>query len=100
MTTAVSLMSPEFRTLLGAMHAREYLEAGVSSVRVVGHSGIQGDIALRDAINAGLAQANNLRRARNGAASAQMPRTSPTCAMLPPTSGGTLRPTTRVLYSA
>lgn len=54
LTSAVSLMSPEFRTLLGAMHAREYLEAGVTSVRVVGHSGIQGDIALRDAIKAGL----------------------------------------------
>lgn len=54
LTSTVSLMSPEFRTLLGAMHAREYLEAGVTSVRVVGHSGIQGDIALRDAIKAGL----------------------------------------------
>jgi imidazolonepropionase-like amidohydrolase len=54
LTTAVSLMSPEFRTLLGAMHARDYLEAGVTAVRVVGHSGVQGDIALRDAIKAGL----------------------------------------------
>jgi imidazolonepropionase-like amidohydrolase len=63
MTTAVSLMSPEFRTLLGAMHAREYLEAGVSSVRVVGHSGIQGDIALRDAINAGLVPGPRLQAA-------------------------------------
>ena len=53
-TTAVTLMSPEFRTLLGALHAREYLEAGVTSVRVVGHSGVNGDIALRDAIRAGL----------------------------------------------
>ena len=34
LTTAVSLMSPEFRTLLGAMHARDYLEAGVTAVRV------------------------------------------------------------------
>jgi imidazolonepropionase-like amidohydrolase len=53
-TTAVTLMSPEFRTLLGAFHAKEYLEAGVTSVRVVGHSGVTGDIALRDAIRAGL----------------------------------------------
>jgi imidazolonepropionase-like amidohydrolase len=51
---AVTLMSPEFRTLIGARHAQEYLEAGVTAVRVVGHSGIQGDIALRDAIAAGL----------------------------------------------
>jgi len=63
MTAAVSLMSPEFRTLLGAMHAREYLEAGVTSVRVVGHSGIQGDIALRDAINAGLVPGPRLQAA-------------------------------------
>jgi imidazolonepropionase-like amidohydrolase len=52
---AVTLMSPEFRTLIGARHAREYLEAGVTAVRVVGHSGVQGDIALRDAIALGLA---------------------------------------------
>ncbi|MBV8206384.1 MAG: amidohydrolase family protein [Acidobacteria bacterium] len=51
---AVTLMSPEFRTLIGARHAREYLEAGITAIRVVGHSGIQGDIALRDAIAAGL----------------------------------------------
>ena len=41
-TSAVALMSPEFRTLLGARNAREYLEAGVTAVRVVGHSGITG----------------------------------------------------------
>lgn len=49
-TSAVALMSPEFRTLLGARNAREYLEAGVTAIRVVGHSGITGDIALRDGI--------------------------------------------------
>ena len=53
-TSAVALMSPEFRTLLGARNAREYLEAGVTAVRVVGHSGITGDIALRDGIRSGL----------------------------------------------
>lgn len=53
-TSAVALMSPEFRTLIGAAHAKEYLEAGVTAARVVGHSGIQGDIALRDAIVSGL----------------------------------------------
>lgn len=52
--SAVALMSPEFRTLLGARNAREYLEAGVTAVRVVGHSGITGDIALRDGIRSGL----------------------------------------------
>lgn len=53
-TAAVALMSPEFRTLLGARNAKEYLEAGVTAVRVVGHSGIGGDIALRDGIRSGL----------------------------------------------
>jgi imidazolonepropionase-like amidohydrolase len=53
-TSAVALMSPEFRTLLGARNGREYLEAGVTAVRVVGHSGITGDIALRDGIRSGL----------------------------------------------
>lgn len=62
-TTAVTLMSPEFRTLLGAFHAREYLEAGVTSVRVVGHSGVTGDIALRDAIRAGLVPGPHLQAA-------------------------------------
>jgi imidazolonepropionase-like amidohydrolase len=62
-TTAVSLMSPEFRTLLGAHNAKEYLEAGVTSVRVVGHSGIDGDIALRDAIKLGLVPGPRLQAA-------------------------------------
>jgi imidazolonepropionase-like amidohydrolase len=62
-TTAVTLMSPEFRTLLGAFHAKEYLEAGVTSVRVVGHSGVTGDIALRDAIRAGLVAGPRLQAA-------------------------------------
>lgn len=62
-TTAVTLMSPEFRTLIGALHAREYLEAGVTSVRVVGHSGVTGDIALRDAIRTGLVPGPRLQAA-------------------------------------
>jgi imidazolonepropionase-like amidohydrolase len=41
------------RALLGAAMARETLEAGITTVRNVGHSGINGDAALRDAINAG-----------------------------------------------
>lgn len=51
--SAVALMTPEFRALLGAHNAREYLEAGVTAIRVVGHSGMTGDISLRDAIRSG-----------------------------------------------
>jgi imidazolonepropionase-like amidohydrolase len=50
---AVAGMSPSERVLLGARNAREDLEAGFTTVRVVGHSGIDGDAALRDAINQG-----------------------------------------------
>lgn len=45
--------SPEKRVLLGAQLAREDLESGFTTVRNLGHSGIDGDVALRDAINAG-----------------------------------------------
>ena len=50
---AVAGMSPSARVLLGAHNAREDLESGFTTVRVVGHSGIDGDVALRDAINRG-----------------------------------------------
>ena len=46
-------MSPGARVLLGAQLAREDLESGFTTVRNLGHSGIDGDVALRDAINAG-----------------------------------------------
>jgi imidazolonepropionase-like amidohydrolase len=46
-------MSPTARVLMGAHNAREDLEAGFTTVRVVGHSGIDGDVSLREAINAG-----------------------------------------------
>lgn len=49
----VAGMSPSARALLGAANAREALEAGITSVRNVGHSGVDGDAALRDAINTG-----------------------------------------------
>lgn len=49
----VTGMSPAKRALLGAAMARELLDAGVTAVRNVGHSGVDGDAALRDAINAG-----------------------------------------------
>ncbi len=45
--------SPSKRVLIGAQLAREDLESGFTTVRNVGHSGIDGDTALRDAINAG-----------------------------------------------
>lgn len=41
------------RALLGARLARQALEAGFTTVRDVGNSGVNGDVALRDAINAG-----------------------------------------------
>lgn len=45
--------SPSKRVLLGAEMAREDLESGITTVRNLGHSGIDGDTELRDAINAG-----------------------------------------------
>jgi imidazolonepropionase-like amidohydrolase len=49
-------MSPSTRVLLGAQLAREDLESGFTTVRNLGHSGIDGDVALRDAINGGRVQ--------------------------------------------
>jgi imidazolonepropionase-like amidohydrolase len=46
-------MTASTRALLGAAHARETLEAGITTVRNIGHSGVDGDAALRDAIDAG-----------------------------------------------
>ncbi|MBV8207463.1 MAG: amidohydrolase family protein [Acidobacteria bacterium] len=45
--------SPSKRVLMGAQNAREDLESGITTVRILGHSGIDGDTELRDAINAG-----------------------------------------------
>lgn len=45
--------SPSKRVLLGAQMAREDLESGFTTVRNLGHSGIDGDAELRDAINVG-----------------------------------------------
>ncbi len=52
----VAGMSAARRELLGARMAREDLEGGFTTVRVVGHSGVDGDAALRDAINQGWVQ--------------------------------------------
>ena len=49
----VAEMSAAQRALMGAGNAREALEAGITTVRNVGHSGVDGDAALRDAINDG-----------------------------------------------
>src|SRR6185369_5191402 len=45
--------SPTKRALMGAQLAREDLESGFTTVRNLGHSGIDGDTELRDAINSG-----------------------------------------------
>lgn len=47
----IAKMSPAKRVLLGAQMAKEDLESGFTIVRNVGHSGVDGDVALRDAIN-------------------------------------------------
>ena len=49
----VAEMGASQQALLGAANAREALEAGITTVRNVGHSGVDGDAALRDAINEG-----------------------------------------------
>ena len=45
--------SPTKRAFLGAQNAREDLESGITTVRNLGHSGVDGDTELRNAINAG-----------------------------------------------
>src|SRR5438552_11195999 len=45
--------SPAKRALMGAHLARQDLESGITTVRNLGHSGIDGDTELRDAIKAG-----------------------------------------------
>src|SRR3984957_429831 len=45
--------SPTKRVLMGAQLAREDMESGITTVRNLGHAGVDGDTELRDAINAG-----------------------------------------------
>ena len=45
--------SPTKRALLGAAMAREMIEGGFTTVRNIGHSGVDGDVSLRDAIRSG-----------------------------------------------
>jgi imidazolonepropionase-like amidohydrolase len=49
----VSQMGTTKRALFGVRSAREMLEAGFTTVRDLGNSGVNGDVALRDAIEAG-----------------------------------------------
>jgi imidazolonepropionase-like amidohydrolase len=53
MILTVTQMSTAKRALLGAAMGREDLEAGITTVRDLGNSGWNGDVALRDAINEG-----------------------------------------------
>ncbi|MBN9687162.1 MULTISPECIES: amidohydrolase family protein [unclassified Corallococcus] len=54
--TPVAQSSTAERALLGAKLGREMLEAGVTTVRDVGNSGVNGDVALRNAIQRGWVQ--------------------------------------------
>ncbi len=45
--------SPTKRAAMAAQSAREDLESGITTLRNLGHSGVDGDTELRDAINAG-----------------------------------------------
>jgi imidazolonepropionase-like amidohydrolase len=53
MLLGVAQMSTAKRALLGAAMGREALLAGFTTVRDLGNSGVHGDVALRDAIEAG-----------------------------------------------
>ncbi len=53
MLKVVATQSTTERALLGAKLGREDLEAGITTVRDLGNSGVNGDVALRDAIDRG-----------------------------------------------
>jgi imidazolonepropionase-like amidohydrolase len=53
MLRVVATQSTAERALLGAKHGREDLEAGITTVRDLGNSGVNGDVALRHAIEEG-----------------------------------------------
>ncbi|HKF22945.1 MAG TPA: amidohydrolase family protein [Candidatus Angelobacter sp.] len=56
MALTVSGLSPASRALLGVKMGTEDVEAGITAVRDLGNSGVNGDVALRDAIRAGWVQ--------------------------------------------
>ena len=53
MLVTVATLSTARRALLGAAMGREDLEAGIATVRNLGNSGVNGDVALREAITHG-----------------------------------------------
>src|SRR5215467_2473183 len=53
MVLTVAELGTTRRALLGVAMGRQDLEAGITTVRDLGNSGWGGDVALRDAINAG-----------------------------------------------
>ncbi len=53
MLKVVATQSTAERALLGVKLGREDLEAGITTVRDLGNSGVNGDVALRDAIDRG-----------------------------------------------
>jgi imidazolonepropionase-like amidohydrolase len=53
MVLTVATLGTVRRALLGAAMGRQDLEAGITTVRDLGNSGLNGDVALRDAISAG-----------------------------------------------
>lgn len=53
MVLTVTQLGTTRRALLGAKMAREDVEAGFTTVRDLGNSGLNGDVALRDAIRSG-----------------------------------------------
>jgi imidazolonepropionase-like amidohydrolase len=53
MLRIVATQSTAERALLGAKLAREVLDSGITTVRDLGNSGVNGDVALRDAIRRG-----------------------------------------------
>lgn len=53
MVLTVAAMGTTRRALLGVAMGRQDLEAGITTVRDLGNSGLNGDVALRDAISSG-----------------------------------------------
>lgn len=53
MVLTVAQLGTVRRALLGTKMGREDLESGITTVRDLGNSGVNGDVALRDAINDG-----------------------------------------------
>jgi len=53
MTAKIRRMTTVNKVLLGAATARDYVEAGITTVRDLGSSGVNGDVALREAIEDG-----------------------------------------------